>query len=232
MLEDLKVNVYEANMELPKRGLVLLTWGNVSGIDRETGCFVIKPSGVDYERLTPDDMVVMDLKGNKVEGRLKPSSDTLTHLEIYRRYEQIGGITHTHSTEAVAWAQAGRDIPLYGTTHADYMFGEIPCTRNLTTEEIEEAYEANTGKVIVETFEERGINPVYTPAILCKNHGPFTFGKDAMESVHHAVILEEIAKMARYTEALNANCGHAPDNIKEKHFYRKHGENAYYGQQG
>ncbi len=219
-------------MELPRRGLVLLTWGNVSGIDRETGCFVIKPSGVDYERLTPEDMVVMDLKGNKVEGRLKPSSDTLTHLEIYKRYEQIGGITHTHSTEAVAWAQAGRDIPLYGTTHADYMFGDIPCTRNLTTEEIEEAYEANTGKVIVETLAERGINPVYTPAILCKNHGPFTFGKDAMESVHHAVILEEIAKMARYTEALNANCGHAPDNIKEKHFYRKHGENAYYGQQG
>ncbi len=216
-------------MELPRRGLVLLTWGNVSGIDRETGCFVIKPSGVDYERLTPEDMVVMDLKGNKVEGRLKPSSDTLTHLEIYKRYEQIGGITHTHSTEAVAWAQAGRDIPLYGTTHADYMFGDIPCTRNLTTEEIEEAYEANTGKVIVETLAERGINPVYTPAILCKNHGPFTFGKDAMESVHHAVILEEIA---RYTEALNANCGHAPDNIKEKHFYRKHGENAYYGQQG
>jgi L-ribulose-5-phosphate 4-epimerase len=232
MLEELKRKVYEANMELPRRGLVLLTWGNVSGIDRETGCFVIKPSGVDYERLTPEDMVVMDLKGNKVEGRLKPSSDTLTHLEIYKRYEQIGGITHTHSTEAVAWAQAGRDIPLYGTTHADYMFGDIPCTRNLTTEEIEEAYEANTGKVIVETLAERGINPVYTPAILCKNHGPFTFGKDAMESVHHAVILEEIAKMARYTEALNANCGHAPDNIKEKHFYRKHGENAYYGQQG
>ena len=232
MLEALKKEVYEANMLLPKYNLVTFTWGNVSGIDRETGCFVIKPSGVDYERLTPEDMVVMDLKGNKVEGRLKPSSDTLTHLEIYKRYEQIGGITHTHSTEAVAWAQAGRDIPLYGTTHADYMFGDIPCTRNLTTEEIEEAYEANTGKVIVETLAERGINPVYTPAILCKNHGPFTFGKDAMESVHHAVILEEIAKMARYTEALNANCGHAPDNIKEKHFYRKHGENAYYGQQG
>lgn len=231
MLEDLKVKVYEANMELPKRGLVLLTWGNVSGIDRETGCFVIKPSGVDYERLTPEDMVVMDLDGNKVEGKLKPSSDTLTHLEIYRRYEQIGGITHTHSTEAVAWAQAGRDIPLYGTTHADYMFGDIPCTRNLTTQEIEEAYEANTGKVIVETFDGRGMNPVYTPAVLCKNHGPFTFGKDAMESVHHALILEEIAKMARYTEMLNDRCEHAPDNIKEKHFYRKHGENAYYGQQ-
>lgn len=231
MLEDLKVKVYEANMELPKRGLVLLTWGNVSGIDRETGCFVIKPSGVDYERLTPEDMVVMDLDGNKVEGKLKPSSDTLTHLEIYRRYEQIGGITHTHSTEAVAWAQAGRDIPLYGTTHADYMFGDIPCTRNLTTQEIEEAYEANTGKVIVETFDGRRMNPVYTPAVLCKNHGPFTFGKDAMESVHHALILEEIAKMARYTEMLNDRCEHAPDNIKEKHFYRKHGENAYYGQQ-
>lgn len=232
MLEDLKVKVYEANMELPRQGLVLFTWGNVSGIDRETGCFVIKPSGVDYGKLAPEDMVVMDLKGNKVEGRLNPSSDTLTHLEIYKRYEQIGGITHTHSTEAVAWAQAGRDIPLYGTTHADYMFGDIPCTRNLTTEEIEEAYEANTGKVIIETFDERGISPVYTPAVLCKNHGPFTFGKDAMESVHHAVILEEIAKMARYTESLNANCGHAPENIKEKHFYRKHGENAYYGQQG
>ena len=232
MLEDLKVKVYEANMELPRQGLVLFTWGNVSGIDRETGCFVIKPSGVDYGKLAPEDMVVMDLKGNKVEGRLNPSSDTLTHLEIYKRYEQIGGITHTHSTEAVAWAQAGRDIPLYGTTHADYMFGDIPCTRNLTSEEIEEAYEANTGKVIIETFDEREISPVYTPAVLCKNHGPFTFGKDAMESVHHAVILEEIAKMARYTESLNANCGHAPENIKEKHFYRKHGENAYYGQQG
>ena len=221
---------YEANMELPRRGLITYTWGNVSGIDRESGYFVIKPSGVDYDALSPDDMVVMDLEGNKIEGRYKPSSDTATHIELYKKYEEIGGIVHTHSPEAVAWAQAGRDIPLYGTTHADYFFGPIPCARNLTPEEIEEAYEKNTGLVIIETFETRGIKPMYTPAVLCKNHGPFTWGKDAAEAVHNAVVLEEVAKMAKNTELLNPKVLPAPDCIKEKHFYRKHGANAYYGQ--
>ena len=233
-------------MELPKRGLITYTWGNVSGIDRETGYFVIKPSGVDYDALTPEDMVVMDLDGNKIEGKYKPSSDTATHIELYKKYPVIGGIVHTHSPEAVSWAQAGRDIPLYGTTHADYFLGPIPCARNLTQEkvlqnaqsylksgtqeEIDAGYEANTGVVIIETFEERGINPEYTPAVLCKNHGPFTWGKDAAEAVHNAVVLEEVAKMARNTEALNKDVEPAPDSIKNKHFYRKHGENAYYGQ--
>ena len=230
MLEALKQQVYEANMELPKRGLITYTWGNVSGIDRETGYFVIKPSGVDYDALTPEDMVVMDLDGNKIEGKYKPSSDTATHIELYKKYPVIGGIVHTHSPEAVSWAQAGRDIPLYGTTHADYFLGPIPCARNLTQEEIDAGYEANTGVVIIETFEERGINPEYTPAVLCKNHGPFTWGKDAAEAVHNAVVLEEVAKMARNTEALNKDVEPAPDSIKNKHFYRKHGENAYYGQ--
>lgn len=217
-------------MELPRRGLITYTWGNVSGIDRESGCFVIKPSGVEYDALTPESMVVMDLAGNKVEGDYRPSSDTATHLALYRKYAEIGGIVHTHSPEAVAWAQAGREIPLYGTTHADYFFGPIPCTRNLTAAEIEEAYEKNTGAVIIETFESRGLNPMYTPAVLCKNHGPFTWGKDAAEAVHNAVVLEEVARMARYTEAVCPQAAPAPDSIKEKHFYRKHGEHAYYGQ--
>ena len=230
MLEELKKAVYQANMDLPKYGLVTFTWGNVSAIDRESGYFVIKPSGVPYEELRPEDMVVMDLSMNKVEGELNPSSDTATHIELYRRYPGIGGIVHTHSPEAVAWAQAGRDIPLYGTTHADYFFGAIPCARNLTTEEIDEAYEKNTGLVIIETFEKRGINPMYTPAVLCQNHGPFTWGKDAAEAVHNAVVLEEVAKMARNTELINPRVAPAPDNIKDKHFYRKHGEHAYYGQ--
>ncbi len=230
MLEQLKKDVYEANMELPRRGLVTYTWGNVSGIDRESGYFVIKPSGVDYDKLTPEDMVVMDLDGNKIEGRYKPSSDTATHAELYRKYSEIGGVVHTHSPEAVAWAQAGMDIPLYGTTHADYFLGPIPCARNLTDEEIEEAYEKNTGLVIIETFEGRKISPIYTPAVLCKNHGPFTWGKDAAEAVHNAVVLEEVARMARFTRQVNPQVEPAPDNIKNKHFYRKHGKNAYYGQ--
>lgn len=217
-------------MELPRRGLITYTWGNVSGIDRESGCFVIKPSGVEYDALTPESMVVMDLAGNKVEGDYRPSSDTATHLALYQKYSEIGGIVHTHSPEAVAWAQAGREIPLYGTTHADYFFGPIPCTRNLTPEEIDRAYEKNTGAVIIETFEGRGLNPMYTPAVLCKNHGPFTWGKDAAEAVHNAVVLEEVARMARYTEALCPQAAPAPDSIREKHFYRKHGEHAYYGQ--
>jgi len=230
MLEKLKKDIYEANMELPRRGLVTYTWGNVSGRDMESGYFVIKPSGVEYGMLTPDDMVVMDLDGNRIEGKYKPSSDTNTHIELYKKYKDIGGIVHTHSPEAVAWAQAGRDIPLYGTTHADYFLGAVPCTRNLTTQEIEEAYEKNTGIVIIETLEARGIHPMYTPAVLCKNHGPFTWGKDAHDAVYHAVVLEEVAKMARYTEQLNPRAAQAPDNIKNKHFYRKHGANAYYGQ--
>ena len=230
MLEELKKQVDEANMELPKRGLVTFTWGNVSGIDREKGLFVIKPSGVEYEDLTPEDMVVVDLEGNVVEGKYKPSSDTATHLELYKKYDQIGGVVHTHSTYAVAWAQAGRDIPLYGTTHADYFLGSIPCTRNLTPQEIDEAYEKNTGTVIIETFEERGLNPEYTPGVICKNHGPFTWGKDADQAVYHAVVLEEVAKMALLTEQVNPKVEKAPDCIRDKHFYRKHGANAYYGQ--
>lgn len=230
MLQELKRQVYEANMELPRRGLITYTWGNVSGRDAESGLFVIKPSGVDYDKLRPEDMVVMDLNGNKVEGDYRPSSDTPTHLELYKRYPQIGGIVHTHSPEATAWAQAGRGIPLYGTTHADYFFGEIPCARGLTQEEIDEAYEANTGKVIIETFEECGIDPMYTPGVLCRNHGPFTWGKDAAEAVHNAVVLEEVARMAARTEQINPQVQPAPDSIRDKHFYRKHGANAYYGQ--
>ena len=230
MLEELKKQVYEANMELPKRGLVTFTWGNVSGIDREKGLFVIKPSGVEYEDLTPEDMVVVDLEGNVVEGKYKPSSDTATHLELYKKYDQIGGVVHTHSTYAVAWAQAGRDSPLYGTTHADYFLGSIPCTRNLTPQEIDEAYEKNTGTVIIETFEERGLNPEYTPGVICKNHGPFTWGKNGAEAVHNAVVLEEVAKMAARAEQINPDIKEAPQSLQDKHYYRKHGANAYYGQ--
>ncbi len=230
MLEELKQKVYEANMELPKRGLVTYTWGNVSAIDRDSGLFVIKPSGVDYDTMKPEDMVVMDLGGNRVEGRYKPSSDTPTHLELYKRYPEIGGIVHTHSPEATSWAQAGRIIPLYGTTHADYFLGPIPCARSLTADEIAGEYEKNTGLVIIETFEKLGLNPMYTPAVLCTNHGPFTWGKDAAEAVHNAVVLEEVAKMALKTELINPDVKPAPDTIKDKHFFRKHGANAYYGQ--
>ena len=228
MLEELKQKVYEANMELPRRGLITYTWGNVSGIDREKGLFVIKPSGVDYDVLKPSDMVVMDLKGNKVEGEMNPSSDTATHVELYNAFKEIGGIVHTHSPHATAWAQAGRALPCYGTTHADYFYGEIPCARNLTAEEIEEGYEMNTGRVIIETFQ--GKNPVYIPAVLCKNHGPFTWGKDAAEAVHNAVVLEEIARMNFMTELINPQAGPAPQCMLYKHFMRKHGPNAYYGQ--
>ncbi len=228
MLEKLKEEVYNANMELPKRGLVTYTWGNVSGIDREKGLFVIKPSGVDYDFLNPSDMVVMDLEGNKIEGDYNPSSDTATHIELYKSFKNIGGIVHTHSPNATAWAQAGKSLPCYGTTHADYFYGDIPCTRNLTEEEIEKGYEKNTGMVIVETFKE--INPMYIPAVLCKNHGPFTWGKDAMEAVHNAVVLEEVAKMNFLTELLNKNAEKTPKYMQDKHFLRKHGSNAYYGQ--
>ena len=228
MLEELKKKVYEANILLPKYGLVTFTWGNVSAIDRESGLFVIKPSGVPYEDLIPDDMVVMDLEGNKVEGDLNPSSDTATHLELYKAFPSIGGIVHTHSPYAVAWAQAGKDIPCFGTTHADYFYGDIPCARNLTTEEIDAGYEQNTGKVIIETFADR--NPDYVPGVICRNHGPFAWGKDAMEAVHNAVVLEEVAKMDLFTIEIDPDTDEAPENIRVKHFMRKHGPNAYYGQ--
>lgn len=228
MLEALKKQVYEANMELPRRGLITYTWGNVSGIDRTKGLFVIKPSGVDYDELKPEDMVVMDLDGRKVEGEYNPSSDTPTHLELYKAFKEVGGIVHTHSPWATSWAQAGRSIPCYGTTHADYFYGEIPCARSLTTEEIDTEYEKNTGLVIIETFE--GKNPMHIPGVLCTNHGPFTWGTDADNAVHNAVVLEEVAKMACRTELLKPGVAPAPQSIQDKHFLRKHGENAYYGQ--
>lgn len=231
MLEALKEQVYLANMELPKRNLVTYTWGNVSGIDRKEGLFVIKPSGVDYEKLTPEDMVVMDLEGNRVEGTLNPSSDTPTHLELYKAFPTIGGIVHTHSPHATAWAQAGRGIPCYGTTHADYFYGEIPCARNLTAEEINDAYEKNTGLSIIECFRQKDLNPDYVPGVLCKNHGPFTWGKDADNAVYNAVVLEEVAKMNLMTEILNPKGDNTtPQAMQDKHFMRKHGPNAYYGQ--
>ncbi|HCI74098.1 MAG TPA: L-ribulose-5-phosphate 4-epimerase [Lachnospiraceae bacterium] len=228
MLEQLKEDVCKANLQLPKYELVTFTWGNVSGIDREKGLFVIKPSGVSYEELKPEHMVVMDLEGNKVEGDLNPSTDTATHLELYKAFPEIGGVVHTHSTFAVGWAQAGCDIPLKGTTHADYFYGDIPCTRNLTPEEVEEGYEKNTGKVIIEAFEGR--NPVYVPGVICRNHGPFAWGKDCFQAVYHAKVLEEVAKMDFITKLIKADAPNAPDHIKEKHFQRKHGPNAYYGQ--
>ena len=213
MLEELKKQVYEANMELPRRGLITYTWGNVSGIDRASGLFVIKPSGVDYDELRPEDMVVMDLDGNKVEGDYNPSSDTPTHLELYKAFPEVGGIVHTHSPWATSWAQAGRSIPCYGTTHADYFYGEIPCARSLTEEEINGEYEKNTGLVIIETF--RGKNPMHIPGVLCTNHGPFTWGKDADNAVHNAVVLEEVAKMACRTELLKPGVAPAPQVIQD-----------------
>ena len=230
MLEELKKKVYEANILLPKYGLVTFTWGNVSAIDRESGLFVIKPSGVEYDTMTPDDMVVMDLEGNKVEGKLNPSSDTPTHLEIYKAFKEVGGVVHTPSSYATSWAQAGRSIPCYGTTHADYFYGEIPCVRCLNKDEIESAYEENTGHLIVNEFERMGKDPVAVPAVLCKNHGVFTWGKDAHEAVHNAVVTEEVAKMAFRCELINPEVKPAPQELQDKHYYRKHGANAYYGQ--
>lgn len=231
MLEELKKQVYEANMELPKRGLVTFTWGNVSGIDSESGLFVIKPSGVDYDQLTPEDMAVMDLQGNQVEGSCKPSSDTAAHLELYKAFPEIGGIVHTHSSYAASWAQAGRGIPCYGTTHADYFYGEIPCLRCLTREEIEGAYEENTGHLIVNELKRQNKDLMAVPAVLCKNHGPFAWGKDALDAVHNAVVLEEVAKMAYRTEMIYPKAAPVPAELLDKHYYRKHGEHAYYGQQ-
>ena len=230
MLEELKKEVYEANLLLPKYGLVTFTWGNVSGMDREKGLFVIKPSGVEYDKLTPQDMVVMDLEGNQVEGELRPSSDTPTHVVLYRRFPEVCGIVHTHSAWATSWAQAGRDIPCYGTTHADYFYGEIPCVRGLTKEEIEGEYEKNTGIVIADEFAARKKDPHATPATLVRNHGVFSWGRDAKEAVHNAVVVEEVAKMAARTERLNADVTPAPQELQDKHYFRKHGAGAYYGQ--
>lgn len=231
MLEELKQKVYEANMELPRRNLVTFTWGNVSGIDREKGLVVIKPSGVEYDELKPEDLVVVDLyTGETVEGVLRPSSDTKTHLELYKAFPQLGGIVHTHSPYAVAWAQAGEDIPCYGTTHADYFYGSIPCARHLSHEELDEDYEKGTGTVIIETFRNRGIDPVAAPGVICHSHGPFTWGKDPAQAVYHAVVLEEVAKMALLTRQVDPNAAPAPQRIQDKHYTRKHGPNAYYGQ--
>ncbi len=231
MYEELKKKVYEANMELWHRGLVLYTWGNVSQADREANVFAIKPSGVDYDKLTPDDIVVLSLAdGKRVEGKLNPSSDTPTHLGLYRAFSRIGGITHTHSTCATAWAQAGKPIPCLGTTHADYMRKDIPVTRYLTKGETEQAYELNTATVIVEAFRDR--DPLYTPAVLVRGHGPFAWGRDAAASVYHAAVLEEVAKMAMYSYSINPETEELPDHIQDKHFLRKHGPDAYYGQIG
>ena len=230
MLEELKEKVYLANMELPKRGLVTYTWGNVSGIDREKGLFVIKPSGVEYDELKPSDMVVLDLQGNQIEGDMNPSSDTKTHMVLYNAFPQIGGIVHTHSPYAVGWAQAGEDLPCYGTTHADYFYGSIPCARHLTQEELDEDYELNTGITIVETFKERGLDPKAVPAVLCFSHGPFTWGKDPAQAVYHSVVLEECAKMGIFTKMVNPSAAPAPQRMLDKHYLRKHGPNAYYGQ--
>jgi len=228
MLEDLKQAVLKANLDLVKYNLITFTWGNVSGIDRERGLMVIKPSGVDYDGMKAEDMVVTDLDGNVVEGHYKPSSDTPTHTELYKAFPEIGGVVHTHSSWATSWAQAGRSIPCYGTTQADYFYGAIPCARDLTAEEVNSAYEVNTGKVIVETFKNK--NPMDIPAVLCVNHGPFAWGRDPAEAVHNAVVLEEAAKMAARTELITPDVNPAPQYILDKHYLRKHGPNAYYGQ--
>lgn len=231
MLESLKKDVLKANLDLPRYGLVTFTWGNVSGIDRDKGLVVIKPSGVEYDGMTEADMVVVDLKtGNVVDGEKKPSSDTATHLALYRRFDEIGGIVHTHSRHATIWAQAGLDLPAYGTTHADYFYGTIPCTRRMTKAEIEGDYEWETGNVIIETFVERTISPKQVPAVLVNSHGPFAWGKDAHEAVHNAVVLEEIGYMNLFSRQLTPGLGSMQQDLLDKHYLRKHGKNAYYGQ--
>lgn len=232
MLEKLKQEVYEANLELVKQNLIKYTWGNVSGVDREKGLFVIKPSGVKYEELTVDDMVVCDMDGNVVEGKLSPSSDTKTHSEIYKNFPEVGGVVHTHSNWATIWAQACKDVPAYGTTHADTFYGSIPCARFLSKEEIDEDYERATGRLVVETFRERGINEMEVPGILLSGHGPFTWAKNASEAVYNAVVLEEVCKMSFYTEQLSPGISSIPDRVLDKHYLRKHGKDAYYGQKG
>jgi L-ribulose-5-phosphate 4-epimerase len=229
MLEHLKHTVLKANLALPQYGLVTFTWGNVSGIDRDQGLIVIKPSGVPYNALKVEHLVVVDLEGARVEGDLRPSSDTPTHLVLYRAFPEIGGVVHTHSSWCTSWAQAGRGIPALGTTHADYFYGTIPCTRPMTAVEIQEAYEANTGNVIVETFQGR--NPIHCPGVLVHSHGPFSWGTDADQAVHNAVVMEEVAKMAYRTFALAPDMPDMDQALLDKHFLRKHGTNAYYGQQ-
>ena len=230
MLEKLKQEVLEAKLLLPMYGLITFTWGNVSGIDRESGLVVIKPSGVPYDGMTAADMVVVDLDGKVVEGKWKPSSDTPTHVELYRAFPGIGGIVHTHSRWATSFAQAGVGIDAMGTTQGDYFYGQIPCTRSMTPEEIKDAYEKNTGLVIIEEFKRRGIDPAQVPAVLVHNHGPFTWGKDADEAVYHAVVLEEVAFMNFHAKLLNPAAGPMPQVLLDKHYLRKHGANAYYGQ--
>ncbi len=231
MLEELKELVCKANLELPKYGLVTFTWGNVSGVDRERGLMVIKPSGVEYDRMTPEDMVVVSLaSGEKVEGKWKPSSDTATHVALYNAFPELGGIVHTHSRWATTFAQTKMGIPALGTTHGDYFYGEIPCTRLMTSAEIAGEYEKETGNVIVETFQSRGIDPVQVPAVLVASHGPFTWGSDPMNAVHNAVVLEELAFMAYHTLQLNPSICPMQQALLDKHYLRKHGKNAYYGQ--
>ena len=227
MLEELKEKVFRANLDLVKYGLVIFTWGNVSAIDREKGLVVIKPSGVSYDDMKAEDMVVVDLDGNVIEGKLNPSSDTATHLALYRAFKEIGGVVHTHSTYATAWSQAGIDLPNIGTTHSDYFHNAIPCTADMTKEEVEGEYELETGNVIIKRFE--GLNPVHTPGVLVKNHGPFSWGKDAHDAVHNAVVMEQVAKMASIAYTVNTNLK-MNEYLIEKHFSRKHGPNAYYGQ--
>lgn len=230
-LPQLKQQVLEANLDLPRHNLVTFTWGNVSAVDRERGLVVIKPSGVEYEHMTVEDMVVVDLaKGHTVEGTKKPSSDTATHLALYREFTDIGGIVHTHSRHATIWAQAGLDIPAWGTTHADYFYGAIPCTRLMTEDEIEHEYELETGKVIIDTFRRRGIDPNAIPAVLVNSHGPFAWGKDAHSAVHNAVVLEEIAYMGIFSRQLTPGIHSMQPALLDKHYLRKHGKNAYYGQ--
>lgn len=229
MLEELKQIVCAANLALPKYGLVTFTWGNVSGVDREKGLMVIKPSGVEYDHMSPEDMVVVSLEtGEKVEGKWKPSSDTPTHVELYNAFPNIGGVVHTHSRWATSWAQAGRGIPPYGTTHGDYFYGEVPCTRKMTPTEIGGEYEKETGKVIVETFADRSADDI--PAVLVHSHGPFAWGTDPHNAVHNAVVLEELAFMAFHTEALHGGISPMQQELLDKHYLRKHGKNAYYGQ--
>lgn len=229
--QRLKEEVLAANLDLPKYGLVTFTWGNVSALDQERGVVAIKPSGVEYDVMKVDDIVVLDLAtGKVVEGNKKPSSDTPTHLEIYRAFDGVGGVVHTHSRHAVVWAQAGRDLPAFGTTHADYFYGAVPCTRLMTDEEIQGEYEKDTGTVIIETFRSRGIDPLAVPAVLTRSHGPFAWGVDAHHAVHNAVVLEEVAYMNLFSLMLNPELGAMQQVLLDKHYLRKHGKNAYYGQ--
>jgi L-ribulose-5-phosphate 4-epimerase len=229
MYTELKEKVLEANLKLPRHGLVTFTWGNVSEIDRASGVLAIKPSGVEYDQMTADDIVIVDLNGEVIDGRLNPSSDTATHIEIYKAFPDVGGVVHTHSRNATIWAQAWLDIPALGTTHADYFYGDIPCTRRLTTNEITQDYEKNTGLVIVEEFALRHIDPMSVPSVIVAGHAPFSWGKDAGDAVHNAVVLEEVAAMAIATRALNSDIK-IQQELSDKHYLRKHGANAYYGQ--